>query len=1159
MEKECTYRKVTDCLESALEYWGRGDLEKSLARFDAAEKAAWIAEGEIPQEMSFRYQMSKFIKYGIGIYYSGNPWAKEAERVFLLLIRIIDMSSQDLNYEKAVVFNNLGVIYIENDRTEEAYKAFRTANGMMRKVCVLPDYVSQTLFYRLYYLNLRNLACSSQKLLNYGEAEEYYKLAIRVQYELSDRDDVGLIETMFQLEELYLEQHQTDKAFKVKDAVVAVGDGMQEFPASVYHKFIFYYCVILEQKDMWEDMLKLICNSYQWMEETQASAEIRYRILQMEYDGWLEIGRLDECLRVTEKIKDLIEAEPGRIVASGKEFYKMRAEILDDQGDTEEAVQNFKRSFQEYEKEEKKDVWWEINYWTSLGLTYIYGYHYDEAKEVLSRAIVLAEKISVSREEYKFALLPVYLNMGLLYMRTMEYDKAEHYLFAALNLCRHKDHGKDMSGDELKIIINLAWLYLSMSQFERAVYYARMAMQRIEDNPHIGKLNSFVEIYQVLSLAYARQGNEEEGLRWIDEAIAIMGDAASVALCRCFCLKGIILSHTDRAASLEFYRASLDMLYELKLENTYLFFEILANKLGSEEHIRMEDVEALKKAVENNSISASYYKVNAFADIVRGSLSVGNFEDALYYSAQALEIYKRVIMEALEYGGVENLVNHKKTMRLFYQLFFIVLMDERQDLSDIPENSQLFSWMQNYKIGDYYLLRQIRRQLGADETDRYHLALELNYLNFMTEFCHEKPQTEYRHKLLLEKSETEYWSHRKEEYSGLADNAEQYEGFWCMDYYCPEDKGIITHAQGFVIVWKYTEPQNKKVMRIGDVALIKRSILQLRDVIVRDQSTQRQEQNLYQLLLEPVMKEMPYLKEVRRFIICPDGMLALVPFEILLGMDSRILYIPFLELLCMEKMQDTGRAVVGGSPVITKNNPFGVFPLQYSEEECAKAADALHSVGYTVEILSGNGEKEGGPFSKENFLGSIEKGNVSILHLSSHGFYREQDNLELYTRNRNERDNPYRRCGIIMNDTVGENGYCFTQSVVSGEDILRMDLKNTRLVVLSTCVSGLGSAESGEWLTGLQRAFMIAGAENMIVSLWEVEEESTAVLMDYFYGYIKEGMTFDMALGKAKRALIRYQGGIYSTPFYWAGFIYIGRIENIGYNCHKSEAGKSMI
>lgn len=1147
MEKECTFGWVMKRLESAAEYWEQGDLEKSLAQFDAAERMVLrLAEGEMPCEMSFRYQIARLINYGIGVYRSGNQWVKEAERIYLFLIRIINMSPQDLCFEKGSVLYNLGVVYIEHDRTEEAYKAFLEADGIMREVHVLPGYMSEALFYQMFYSNLFNLALSSQKLLNYEEAEKYYKLAVCIQYEILDRDDLELIAVMFRLVELYLEQHQTDKASKVMDAVAAVGNGMRECPASVYHEYLFYYCAILDQKDMQEDMLKIISGSYQWMEETHASVGIRYRFLQTEYDGWMELGRLDECLRVTDEIRALMEAEPDGLAVGRKELYKMRAEILDEQGNMEEALHNFRQSMLEYEKEEKKDVWWEISYWSSLSLAYIHGYHYNEAKEALCRIIASAEKISVGREEYKFALLPAYLNMGLVYMRMMEYDKAEHYLFAALNLCGHKDGGKGILRDELKIFINLAWLYLSMWQFERAVYYARMAMQMIDDIPHIGKQSYYVEICQVLSMAYARQGNEKEGLRWIDEAIALKGDSASVSLCRCLCLKGIILRHMDPAASREFQRAALDMLCELKMENTHLFLEILANKMGGEEHIRMEDVEALKAAADNSSLPDSYYKLNVFADIVRGSMSVGKFEDALYYSARALGIYKLLIAEALEYDSVENLVNYKRDMRLFYQLFFVILLDESQDLSDIPENSPLLSWMQNYKIGDYYLLRQVRRQLGDDETDRYHLASELNYLNFMSEFCHENPEMEHRHRLLLKRAEADYRSHGKEVYGRLPEDPEQYEGFWCMDYYCPEEKGIITHAQGFVIVWQYTKPQNKRVVRIGSVASIKEGILQLRDAVIRDQSTQSQEQNLYRLLLEPVMQEMPYLKDVRQFIICPDGMLALVPFEILMGTDSRILYIPFMGLLCMEKKQGGGKAVVGGSPVITKENPFGLFPLQYSEEECDRAADALRSVGYTVEILSGNGENRGLSFSKDNFLGSIEKEPVSILHISSHGFYREQENLFLHEGNHKEGDNPYRRCGIIMNDVTGENGYCFAKSVVSGEDILRMDLKNMRLVVLSTCVSGLGNAESGEWLIGLQRAFMMAGAENMIVSLWEVEEESTAILMDCFYGYIKEGMAIDMALGKAKMDLIRYQGGIYSTPYYWAGFVYIGRIQNIG-------------
>ena len=84
--------------------------------------------------------------------------------------------------------------------------------------------------------------------------------------------------------------------------------------------------------------------------------------------------------------------------------------------------------------------------------------------------------------------------------------------------------------------------------------------------------------------------------------------------------------------------------------------------------------------------------------------------------------------------------------------------------------------------------------------------------------------------------------------------------------------------------------------------------------------------------------------------------------------------------------------------------------------------------------------------------------------------------------------------------------------------------------------------ESGNWLVGLQRAFFIAGVENLIVSLWEVDEKATSILMQYFYQNMCAGQPADLALQQAKNSLKAYKYGIYSTPYYWAGFIYIGKI-----------------
>ena len=99
---------------------------------------------------------------------------------------------------------------------------------------------------------------------------------------------------------------------------------------------------------------------------------------------------------------------------------------------------------------------------------------------------------------------------------------------------------------------------------------------------------------------------------------------------------------------------------------------------------------------------------------------------------------------------------------------------------------------------------------------------------------------------------------------------------------------------------------------------------------------------------------------------------------------------------------------------------------------------------------------------------------------------------------------------------------------------------NADMVVLSGCNSGLGELKRGEGLMGISRAFLYAGVPSLVVTLWPVEDRSTAVLMDTFYKYLKKGYKKNKALQKAKIDLITSKD-IMRDPFYWAPFILIGR------------------
>jgi hypothetical protein len=108
--------------------------------------------------------------------------------------------------------------------------------------------------------------------------------------------------------------------------------------------------------------------------------------------------------------------------------------------------------------------------------------------------------------------------------------------------------------------------------------------------------------------------------------------------------------------------------------------------------------------------------------------------------------------------------------------------------------------------------------------------------------------------------------------------------------------------------------------------------------------------------------------------------------------------------------------------------------------------------------------------------------------------------------------------------------------LLTAEDVSGMDLLATELVVLSACETGLGDVCVGEGVFGLQRAFVLAGAKSLVMSLWSVPDEATRHLMEEFYRRILAGHGRADAL-RAAQLEVRKE---YSDPFFWAAFILQG-------------------
>ena len=171
--------------------------------------------------------------------------------------------------------------------------------------------------------------------------------------------------------------------------------------------------------------------------------------------------------------------------------------------------------------------------------------------------------------------------------------------------------------------------------------------------------------------------------------------------------------------------------------------------------------------------------------------------------------------------------------------------------------------------------------------------------------------------------------------------------------------------------------------------------------------------------------------------------------------------------------------------------------------------------------------------------------------------------------------NPLDRCALLFaGANIALNGRSKTlpagvdDGILTAKEISNLDFRTTDIVVLSACETGLGDI-TGDGVFGLQRAFKMAGAQTILMTLWQVDDDATQRLMTAFYRYLSSGQSKRQALHNAQQYICNYTetkdaeipstsadkykhkgktGSYkaanevittqpYSDPYFWAGFI----------------------
>jgi CHAT domain-containing protein len=207
-------------------------------------------------------------------------------------------------------------------------------------------------------------------------------------------------------------------------------------------------------------------------------------------------------------------------------------------------------------------------------------------------------------------------------------------------------------------------------------------------------------------------------------------------------------------------------------------------------------------------------------------------------------------------------------------------------------------------------------------------------------------------------------------------------------------------------------------------------------------------------------------------------------------------------------------------------------PLPATKTEVDGINTVLKSSGYQVaEYTQQDATENNLKLSKD----------LSILHIATHGFFFpdiEKASWPIGVSADNAKDNVLLRSGLVLTgvmeaDKMNPTMDSVSNGVMTSYEAMNLDLKGTKLVVLSACETGLGEVKAGEGVYGLQRAFLVAGADALIMSLWKVDDAATQQLMNNFYAnWIKNGDK-QKAFKQAQLQLMTK----YKEPYYWGAFV----------------------
>jgi CHAT domain-containing protein/uncharacterized protein (DUF2164 family) len=756
-----------------------------------------------------------------------------------------------------------------------------------------------------------------------------------------------------------------------------------------------------------------------------------------------------------------------------------------------------------------------------------------EASNLLFDEIIAVEKLNKKSNQ---ALYATYLNnQASNYYYLGDYEKAETLYLQA------KDIRKRVLGEKHPSyaisISHLAKLYRRIQKFKAA---EKMGLEAMDISAEVFGKNhhEYARHCNSLGLIYQSMGDSLKSFKYIRMAADInkrtVGDNNSTYAVNLYNLSGNHFKFHNIDSAIYYAKASLianHTAHKSDFKNSELHKQkYFSNDVASKSISHLLNASKQKYLRDNNTATlTAYYEVSksaiAFNKNIRdeftdddGKLRV--LKDNVFYAEAALDAVlwlnsKEKIIEAFQFAEFnksvllsETFKNHRlKSISDLPDSILSLEHSLRKEMDKLSKE-QVFAKEQDEKLKITQKINALDKEIGA-----FKLNLKKNYPKYYNfKYDQKLPDASEIMKDLDESTLfLEYLMSDSALYL-FAVSKDEIELFK-LNINLTETKENIKLLRKTLSDFKYIQEQPEKSF----------------------EEFCNSSHRLYIELLSTALKSK---KQINTLIIVPDGELGHIPFEVFLQKEikSKQKYNELPYLLNNYKISYNFSAALWKETksikTTKKSNMLAMAATYKNKTQSLNRSPYNQSIRNSLnELPAAKNEVEGlsklfagnfyvGQASNEKNFKDIAA-NYGIIHLAMHGILNQQT-------------------PILSSLAFTENGDSTEDNFLEAWEISHLKL-NAQLVVLSACETGYGKFQQGEGVISLARAFMYAGVPSLVVSLWQVNDASTAEIMQLFYANLAKGMDKAEALRQAKlKYIAECKNPMMTHPAFWAAFVQIG-------------------